>query len=366
MLTHTWDILCDSAVFVLVGFFIAGVLDIVMSGGWVTRFLSGAKARSVVLATLIGVPLPLCSCSVLPTAITLRKQGASRGATLSFLISTPETSVTSVFLTYALLGPVMAIVRPIAACITAIAAGLAENAVSRRFGAAPEADATPADSTTEAAAPAGESDCCCSCSGETSPDEQKPARSRFGKAMRFAFVDLFDDIIGWVLLGVVVAAALQTWLPPEVLTRFLGGSLQSMLIMVLIGIPLYVCAEASTPIAAVLIMQGLNPGAALVLLLVGPATNIGSLGVLHRHLGRRTVGIYLATIIVVALAVGCALNAALAGADFRLADHVMHEPLAPQWLKTGGAVVMLLLAAVSLWRRTMPRVVGWFGEKQPA
>ena len=123
MLWNTWSILCESAAFILAGFLIAGILDAFLSGQKTVRYLSGTRPHSVFLATLLGAPLPLCSCSVLPTAITLRKNGASKGATLSFLVSTPETSVTSVLLTYALLGPFVAIFRPIAACVTAITAG---------------------------------------------------------------------------------------------------------------------------------------------------------------------------------------------------------------------------------------------------
>lgn len=362
MLWKTWSILCESAIFILVGFLIAGLLDVLLSGSRVVRWLSGTGKRSVFLATLIGVPLPLCSCSVLPTAVTLRKKGASKGATLSFLISTPETSATSVLLTYALLGPLMAIFRPIAACVTAFAAGLTENALEKRF-------PSPAPAAEEDAPDAGpEPDGHC-CSPDDTAGEVSTAGGwslRLRAALHYAFVELFDDIFGWILIGIVAAAAIQAWLPPDILGRILGGPLQSMLLMVLIGVPLYVCAEGSTPIAAVLIAQGMNPGAALVFLLVGPATNIGSVGVLHQALGRRTVIVYLATIIVVALFMGTVLNDLLVGSEVGLQARALEEPLVPLWLKTLGAAAFLLIGAGSARRlRYLPRLAGWLDAKLP-
>jgi len=185
-------------------------------------------------------------------------------------------------------------------------------------------------------------------------------------ALRYAFVDLFDDIFGWILVGILTAAAIQAYIPTDVLNTVLGGPLQSMLLMVLIGIPLYVCAEASTPIAAVLIAGGVNPGAALVLLLVGPATNIGSLGVLHGLLGRRTVIVYLVTIIVVAMFMGGWLNGIVTNSDFALDVRVLKEPLVPSWFKTVSAAGFLLIGIGSVGRlRYVPRLAGWLDARLP-
>jgi uncharacterized membrane protein YraQ (UPF0718 family) len=357
MLTSTWNILCESAIFVLAGFLIAGFLEIVLSGDWFIRFVSENRKRSVFLATLIGVPLPLCSCGVLPAAMTLQRKGASKGATLSFLISTPETSVTSILLTYSLMGPLLAIFRPIAACVTALATGLIENAFQQR---APEPDLREADDETAACCDS----CCGGSAGEDVEDSASAPPGRLRRAMKYAFVDLFDDIFGWVLIGVLAAAAIQAFLPPDVVGRYLGGPLQSMLLMVVIGVPLYVCAESSTPIAAVLLAQGMNPGAALVFLLVGPATNIGSVGVLRERLGKRTVVVYLTTIIVVAIVMGGVLNLLLSGSGVRLDMRALGEPLVPAWLKVAGAVVFLVLGLGSAWRlRWVPRLATWLGAK---
>jgi hypothetical protein len=370
VLLTVWEILRESAVFILMGFLIAGLLDATISSARVIRYLSGRRSRSVFLATLVGAPASLCSCSVLPTALTLRRKGASKGATLSFLVASPETSVTSVLLTYSLLGGAMAIFRPIAACITAITAGLVENLIDRRF-----PDETPAGAAEPAAAagccsasraPAATPSCCASSPNPAAATTTTapPIRQRVRAGLRFAFVDLFDNLFAWILFGVAAAAAIQAWLPPDVLNQILGGQVRSMLLMALIGVPMYVCAEASTPIAAVLIANGVSPGAAIVFLLVGPATNIGSLGVLWRELGRRTVIVYLATIILVSLLMGLLANDLLGGTYGELQHCVLKEQLLPAWLKTGGAAAFLAIGLGTVWRRRyLQRSSAWLAHK---
>lgn len=353
MLSATWNILCDSAIYILAGFLIAGLLQAGVNRAAVFRLLGQKRMWSVLLATLIGAPLPLCSCSVLPAALTLRKKGASKGAVISFLISTPETSVTSIALTYALLGPLMAVFRPLAACLTAITAGLIENLLDRRTAAAADAPPRKAD---EGQDPAG-----CACGP---PDEHGHARANSGQepqpgnvpqrmlhGLRFAFVDMFDDLFGWIVLGIVAAAAIYAVLPEVVFQTVLRGELASMLAMLVLGVPLYVCAEASTPIAAALMLKGLNPGAALVLLLTGPATNIGSIGVLYRELGRRTIVTYLASIAVIALLMGGALNLLVARTELGQTVRPFAEELLPVWLKSAGAAVFLALGLLTAIRR---------------
>lgn len=363
MWQSAWDILCDSAIYVLVGFSVAGVLHVLMAGGRAIHWLSERSSRSVFLATMVGVPLPLCSCSVLPAAVTLRKKGASKGATLSFLISTPETSVTSIMLTYSLLGPLLAVFRPIAATVTALVAGLIDNFVEKHL-------PTPA-SGEEGPAPA--SSCCgptcgCESAAESLSEPATDVRPTFRQGFRYAFIDLFDDIFIWIVIGIVAAALIKAALPAMVFQEIFTGAFTSMLLMLIVGIPLYVCAESSTPIAAMLMLKGLNPGAALVLLLAGPATNIGSVGVLYRLLGRRTVVIYLITIAVVSLCMGALLNGLLAfGRDWiPLEMRVLDEPLAPGWLKTTGAVLFLVRGLFTIHRkRYFPRFVAWMDQRLP-
>ena len=354
MVQISWYILCDTAIYILAGFAIAGVLQALMAGGRAIRWLSQRSPRSVFLATMLGVPLPLCSCSVLPTAVTLRKSGASKGATLSFLISTPETSATSILLTYSLLGPLLAVFRPIAACVTALTAGFIENFFDRR-----EAAEQRAEEPQEAADAS-----CCRTDAEV-PDTSADARG-IRAGLRFAFVDLFDDIFFWIVVGILAAAAIQAFLPVGAFQAIFGDAFTSMLLMLVIGIPLYICAESSTPIAAALIAQGMNPGAALVLLLTGPATNIGAVGVLYRELGRRTVIVYLITIAIVALVMGGVLNLLVAGAAVPLGVRAFNEPLVPEWLKTAGAIAFLVLGVLTMRRRRWwSRSLAWLDARLP-
>ncbi len=344
---ESWIILEESAVFILVGFAVAGALHVVLARRRWADWLKGLGAKSVLLASAIGLPLPLCSCGVLPAAVSLRKQGASKGATLSFVISTPETSVQSVLLTYALLGPLMAIYRPIAACITALFAGLSDNFIEKRW-PSESADSEPV------------SDACCATEPTASVGTQAdraPVPWRAG--FQHAFIDVFDDVMAWMVLGIVVAAVIRVAVPGYVMNAVFGPPLQAMLIMLVIGVPLYVCAEASTPIAAVLIAQGINPGAALVFLLAGPTTNIGSIGVLRRQLGVRSVTVYLVTIAVVSVAMGLLLNSLYVARGVDLSRRALAEPFLPGWLKALGAIAFLVLCLGSIRRlRYFDRLVG--------
>jgi len=335
----TWNLLAESAGWLLVGLLAAALMEAFLSRGRLLGLLRGERASSVGWATLLGVPLPLCSCSVLPTALTLRRNGAGRGPTLAFLVATPETSVTSVALTWGLMGPWFAVLRPLAAALSAVAAGLAGAAWGR--------DRRPAS-----VAATGEPPACCAdecATDEVLPDVDAPLATRLRRGLAFAFGDLLDDVFLWVLGGVVAAAAVVTWVPPEVFTSVPGGALGAMLAMVLVGVPLYVCAEASTPLAAALVAQGLSPGAALVLLLVGPATNLGSLGVLAREFGLRTVWLYLAAVVVVAVGSGLLVDASL-GLVPQLADVAVDAHAhGPGPLGHASAVAFLALGALALW-----------------
>lgn len=377
LILESWTVLRESAAFILMGFLIAAGLHAVLGKTNWARWLTGLRARTVVLASAIGLPLPLCSCSVLPAAISLRKQGAGKGATLSFLISTPETSVQSVLLTYALLGPVMAIYRPLAACVTALAAGLTENFLEKRFPSEPAVGESESGD-------AGVNCCKTESTNTVSCCDEKASQSDCGDhehhhgassnassswwrgALRHAFVDIYDDVVGWMLLGVVVAAVIQVLIPGFILDAVFGPQLQAMLVMLIIGIPLYICAEGSTPMAAALILKGVNPGAALVFLLAGPATNIGSIGLLVRQLGKRTVAVYLTSIAVVSVLMGVGLNMLFDARSINLSARVMSEPLLPDWLKNLGAVVFLILAVGTIRRRRMiHRLAGWMDRHLP-
>ncbi|MEW5913687.1 MAG: SO_0444 family Cu/Zn efflux transporter [Thermodesulfobacteriota bacterium] len=341
-LAESWRLLVDSAVYMLLGILAGGLLKMYLSPAIVARHLGQGRVRPVIKAALLGVPLPLCSCGVLPAAASLKQQGANNGATTAFLISTPESGVDSMAITYALLDPLMTLARPLAALATALTAGLAENFLgpARGVAAAPPALSCPVDGC---------------CDGLDCPPQEHAQHhtwaQRLRAGLRYALLELWGDLAGWFLVGLVLAGVITTLVPAEVMTRHLGGGLGSMLIMLAVGIPLYICATASTPIAAALILKGVSPGAALVFLLAGPATNVTSLTVLFGLLGRRATFIYLAAIAVMAVLCGLALDQlyAVLGISAQAVVGQAAE-IVPDWARLAAAMLLLALSVRPVWR----------------
>ena len=336
MLGESWKLLQEASIYVIFGILVAGMLRIFLSPGTVARHLGRGRFSSVFKASLLGIPIPLCSCGVLPAAASLKKQGANKGATTAFLISTPESGVDSVALTYALLDPVMTIARPAAAFVTATAAGLSENLLTK---GEEEIKVKP-----DLSCPV---DGCCD--GQECLPEDHRAHHSFSEKLRaglaYALNDLWNDIAVWFLVGILLAGLITALVPADALTRYLGGGLPSMIIMLAAGIPLCICATASTPIAAALILKGVSPGAALVFLLVGPATNITSLTVLLGILGKRATAIYLTAIALSAVIFGLVLDQvyAILGISAQAMAGQATEVI-PPWGQVGGAVVLLALS----------------------
>ena len=294
ILAACWHIYRESAVYMLMGFLIAGALHIWGRQEKVSALLGGDGLRPVFLAALIGTPLPLCSCGVVPAAAGLKRQGAGNSATVSFLISTPESGVDSIAVTYALIDPVMTVMRPVAAFVTAIFAGLTESL----FGAAKNHPP-----------PAGDCQChggCMAAPFSTTGTGHGTAAvvAKLSRGLRYAFVTLLGDVGRWFLVGILIAGIITFFLPDTWLPRISEHRLLSMLFAMAAGIPMYVCATASTPIAAALILKGLNPGAALVFLLLGPATNIASLSMIYGLLGRRSLLLYLGSMVTGSIVMG--------------------------------------------------------------
>lgn len=296
IVSTAWTILLKSSVYMLLGFFVAGLLSVYMKPEMIRRYLGRGRVRPVFMSALMGIPLPLCSCGVVPAAAGLKRQGANRGATLSFLISTPETGVDSIPVTYALMDPVMTVIRPVAAFVTAVVAGIAENFFGRsnRSGA----DPSPANIS--------ESRRCCSAQGAADKNisPRKTAVKKLMQGMQYAFVELLGDIGPWFLFGVLLAGIISCIIPDNFTESFPGGHFAAMLIMLVAGVPMYICATSSTPIAAALVLKGLSPGAALVFLLSGPATNVASMTMVGKLLGKRSLVIYLGAIAACSLAFG--------------------------------------------------------------
>jgi hypothetical protein len=339
---ESWRLLQAASVYVLFGVLVAGLLHIFLNPASVATHLGRGKFWPVFKAALIGIPLPLCSCGVLPAAAAFKRQGANNGATTAFLISTPESGVDSIAMTYALLDPIMTVARPVAAFLTAITAGIFTNLFDRRptgLAAVPDLSC-PVDN-------------CCD-GVDCRPADHKKHHSwgvKIKAGWRYAFIELWGDIAVWFLGGVLLAGLIGALVPPDMLTRYLGGGLGSMLIMLAVGIPLYICATASTPIAAALILKGVSPGAALVFLLAGPATNMTSLTVLLKILGKRAAFIYLGSIAVCTLLFGLAVDQVYSWTGISIqATAGQAAEWMPYWLQTLGALLLLLISVWPVYR----------------
>ncbi|MFH1142939.1 MAG: SO_0444 family Cu/Zn efflux transporter [Candidatus Eisenbacteria bacterium] len=345
------------APYLLFGFFLAGLLRVLVPARWLASMFGRPNLKSVLLASIAGVPLPLCSCSVLPTAVAMRRSGASKGATVSFLISTPETGVDSISITYALLGPLMAVLRPLVAFVTAAAAGIAVNRLETRTERGPRGDGTdeaaaidaPACATPEACAGAVLSGH--AADGATPGAPGRPRGSQLIREIaKVSYTDLLDDIGPYLLIGILLSGLLSALLPAGALAVPALQGLPSMLIMLAVSIPLYVCATGSTPIAAALILKGLNPGAALVFLLAGPATNIAAMTVLLKLLGRRALLAYLLSIAIFSLLAGFLVNSLYAASGIDAAASVGRADFIPRWIEALSALVLIALMVRSLAR----------------
>jgi uncharacterized membrane protein YraQ (UPF0718 family) len=313
-----WFTLCEMAPYILFGFFAAGVLSVLVSPQTVERHLGGRSFFSSVKAALFGVPLPLCSCSVIPVTVSLRKHGAGRAAATAFLLSTPQTGVDSIVVTYSLLGPVFAIFRPIVAFLTGILGGMG---VALLDGEEPVKDIPPC-----------EEECC---SGY--------AKGKLYHIFHYGFITLGRDIARPLVAGILIAGLIAALVPDNFFSDKLGTGIAPMLVMLVIGIPMYVCSTASVPIAASLIAKGISPGAALVFLVTGAATNAAGIATVWKIMGRKTAVIYLATVAVSALISGFVLDY-LFGYIRQHGWHMApHGEMLPDEIKVLSALVLCAL-----------------------
>jgi uncharacterized membrane protein YraQ (UPF0718 family) len=286
-----WNLVIESAPWLLVGYFLAGIIKQVIPGTWIQSQLAKPGLLSIVKGAVIGAPLPLCSCGVIPTALAIRKAGASKGATSAFLVATPETGVDSISFSYAILGPVFALARPVSALLSAVIAGVLVNFTDT--------------SEVIEATTASISSCC------GGKKEQPLAHTSLGQklisAVQYGYGRMISDTAKWLVIGLVAAAVITALVPQSFFLQWSDGVV-AMLVMVVVGLPMYICATASTPVAAGLLFAGVSPGAALVFMLTGPATNIATMGVIREQLGRRALAAYLAGVIGTAIVCGLALN----------------------------------------------------------
>ena len=316
--------------YLLLGFLIAGVLHAFVPSAIYSRYLAGTGLRSVATAAAFGIPLPLCSCGVLPTAVALRRSGASRAASTSFLIATPQTGVDSIAATYSMMGLPFAILRPVAALVTSLIGGLAVGHWERK--------GTLDDVLTEA-------------SYEFS-ELPKGFWNKVVETFRYGFFDMMQSIGRWLLLGLIVATLITVLLPDDFFSTYARWPFLNMFIIVLVAVPMYVCATGSIPIAAALMLKGMSPGCALVLLMAGPAANVASMFVVNKAFGRKATVVYLLSIIGGAMGFGVlvdywpGLRETFVAA---LPCHVMHHGMhGASWFSTMCSIFLLGMIVVAL------------------
>ncbi|MGA9178988.1 MAG: SO_0444 family Cu/Zn efflux transporter [Desulfobacterales bacterium] len=347
ILSASWQVFYESAVYMLFGFFIAGILYVFIKPETVGRYLGKGRVRPVLLAALAGIPIPLCSCGVLPAAAGLKRQGANNGATMSFLISTPESGIDSIPLTFALMDPIIALIRPVAAFITAIVTGLFENVLLP-----PKSSS---DNIPEVVC-SGSGGCCSTGTLENQTElSEKPFIAKIVFGLKFAFVDLLGDIGKWFLFGIVLAGIITYIIPDSLFESYLSNNFTAMLVMLVAGIPMYVCATASTPIAAALVLKGLNPGAALVFLLAGPATNIASMSMISGLFGKKSLLIYLSSIAICSIVLGLFTDMLYYGMGISAtATAGQAADIIPHYIQISSAVILAVLIIFALCQG-MPR-----------
>jgi uncharacterized membrane protein YraQ (UPF0718 family)/copper chaperone CopZ len=325
------DLTMEMAPYLLLGFLFAGILYVWFPKKKVYKYLGKPNSASVINAALIGIPLPLCSCGVIPTGISFYNSGASKGSSVSFLISTPQTGVDSIMVTYSLLGLPMAIVRPIIALFTGFFGGFLTNKFGRN------------DRRED-----GER--------QNNIDNNDQVDRSLPGMLRYAFVEFLEDIAKWLLIGLLLAALIEVVVPESFFTMYLGNGYLEMLLILVAAIPLYVCATGSVPIAAILMLKGLSPGAAIVFLMAGPATNAATMTVIGNVFGRRTLFIYLASIVIGAYFFGTIVNEFVPREWFL--DPIAHihagehaHGLLPHWLKIASSILLTGLIANAFYNK---------------
>ncbi len=318
-LTALTALTVEMAPYLLLGFLIAGILHAYFPANSVNKFMGGKNLKSVINASLFGIPLPLCSCGVIPTGISFYKNGAAKGPVNSFFISTPQTGVDSILVTYSMLGLPMAIIRPVIALVTGVFGGLLTNKLDNE--------------TIEV--------------NSVSTDEVHfDRKNAFSKMMNYAFVTFLEDIAKWLVIGLLLAALISVALPDDFFTAHVDNEYLSLAIVLLASIPLYVCATSSVPIAAVLIAKGLSPGAAIVFLMAGPATNAATMTVIGNVMGRKALISYLVSIILGAVAFGIVVNEFLPRSWFtdyvlNLGGHAHGSHFLPDWVSVAAAIILV-------------------------
>jgi len=341
----------EMSFYLIIGLSLVSIFHIFFSKEFVVRHVGQENYLSSVKAALFGVPLPICSCGVIPTAIFMAKNGASKGAVISFLISTPQTGIDSIVATYGMLGPFFAIFRPFAAFFMGITGGIIVTLFS-------DAEKINNDS----------SQCSDnSCSGDSCAPKsiKEKKRPTIRQALHYAFIEFLDDISIHFLAGLLIAGLIAFFMPDNLLVEYhLNNGVAAMVLMIILGAPMYVCATSSIPIAITLMLKGVSPGAAFVFLTAGPVTNAASLTVLIKVIGKKTTLLYLATIAVTSILLGLSFDYFLELADIDVTAMLSsishhHKGVSNSIIYHISAIILGILLAITILKRFRIR-----GEKQ--
>ncbi|MGM0607261.1 MAG: SO_0444 family Cu/Zn efflux transporter [Candidatus Muiribacteriota bacterium] len=297
VLVEIWEILGQMSLSLIFGFLIAGILSEYINEKFIQKHLGKNSLMNSIKASFFGIPLPICSCGIIPLISMLKKSGASDASIISFLISTPQTGADSIAVTYSLLGPVYAVYRPVSAFISGILGGFTAFFLKEK------------KATIKC-----ELETCSSCSTQNieknvGKNNNSKIKNRISNILKYAFITIPKDISVSLAVGLLISALISTFVPESFFIRFAGyNNIQAMLLMIIAGIPIYICSTSSVPIAASLVLQGISPGAALIFLMTGPATNSATIISIFKIMGKKNFFIYLFSIIITALLSGILMD----------------------------------------------------------
>lgn len=314
--SHTWTMVAEMGVYLILGLAISALLHRFLKPTWIEGLMGRKSLSSVIWGSVVGVPMPLCSCGVIPVTMSLHSKGASKGATVSFLTSTPQTGVDSFLATYGMLGPVFAVYKIIVAFLSGILVGL----------------------TTDLLTPKGRS----AAPRVTSPTTRNPHPETLQSSLRYGFYTMPGDLASALLIGFLLAGLISALAPTNLLASLPGGAISAILLATLISVPFYICSTGSIPLALALVHSGLPISAALVLLIAGPTTNIATITTMRKVLGGRSTLIYVAGVILTTWIAAAVYHFFLDNGTLGTSSHSHHEHLA-WWKQLGGALLILLL-----------------------
>jgi uncharacterized membrane protein YraQ (UPF0718 family) len=331
-----YEVYLSIAPYLFIGLTFAGILHIFVGTEFITKYLGKKGFWSSVKAAMLGVPMPLCSCGVIPTAFQLKKSGASSGATVSFLISTPQTGIDNIVPTYAMLGPIFAIFKPLYALVSGIIGGVVTDLFTKddkeMFAEAPKSSCT-----------AG----CCSSKGAKVEVKQK--KNRFSEFYHYAYMEFLDDLAPQLVVGIILAGLISI-IPNSLFSYVEGNYFLQILLVLIIGTPLYVCDTSSLPIALALFSKGMLPGAIFVFLVVGPATNVATITLIAKSMGKKIITLYLSVIAVTGVIGGLIVNYIYKLTNFptpkEITEVAHHEELT--WYMAGLTIIFTVFFAISL------------------